>query len=467
MRPRNLQPARTSQLGYGGMGPGVGRVADMDLARRSFLAGSGVALSAVGVAEAQAPAPTATTPPASLPQGMDWGRVRSQFALTSDYVDLSAMLIASHPRPVREAIERYRQALDSNPVMYLEPHNRRLQNAARAAAGHYYGVPGEQVALTDSTTMGVALVYNGLKLRAGQEILTSRQDYYVTHESLRLAAQRTGATVRKFDLYDRLDGVTKEQMVERVIGQITPRTRVLALTWVHSSTGLKAPISEIAQALKAMNASRQEPDRVLLCVDGVHGFGNQDVTLDQLGCDFFVAGCHKWLFGPRGTGLIYGSAEGWAAANPVIPTFLDSHAYSNWISGSDPGAMTATRMTPGGFKAFEHLWAVSDAFVLHDMVGKARVAQRTAELALQLKEGLAAMPHVTLHTPKSADLSAGIVSFDVAGYTPHAAVARLRDWKIIGSVAPYARPHVRLTPSIRNFPNEIDFALNAVRQMKA
>jgi selenocysteine lyase/cysteine desulfurase len=368
---------------------------------------------------------------------------------------------------VRTAIERHRYALDANPVLHLEANNRPLQNAARDAAGRYFGVEAEQVALTDSTTMGAALVYNGLRVRAGQELLTTHQDYYVTHESLRLAAARSYANVRRFDLFDSLDGVTSSQLADRVIGQVGARTRVLALTWVHSSTGLKLPIGEIARRLKSVNAARPEAEQVLLCVDGVHGFGNQDAGFADLGCDFFFAGCHKWLFGPRGTGVIYGSPAGWRAAAPTIPTFLDSHAYSDWIAGAAPRTCTGARMTPGGFKAFEHLWAVSDAFALHALVGRARVAQRTAELASRLKRGLAAMPHVRLMTPMSPELSAGIVSFDVAGMSPEAVVARLRDWKLVGSVAPYARPHVRLTPSIRNFPEEVDFALDAVSRMKA
>src|SRR5690606_31325659 len=107
-------------------------------------------------------------------------------------VHMSAMLIASHPKPVREAIERHRRGLDTDPVRYLERNNNRLTTAVRKAAGAYLGIHPSHVALTDSTTMGVGLVYTSLKLKPGEEILTTHEDYYVTHESLRLAAERTG-----------------------------------------------------------------------------------------------------------------------------------------------------------------------------------------------------------------------------------------------------------------------------------
>jgi isopenicillin-N epimerase len=75
------------------------------------------------------------------------------------------------------------------------------------------------------------------------------------------------------------------------------------------------------------------------------------------------------------------------------------------------------------------------------------------------------MPNVTVHTPLSHKLSAGIVSFDVGGLSPGAVVSRLRERRIIASVAPYAVPHVRLTPSIQNTAAEIETVLQEVRAL--
>jgi len=435
----------------------------MQIGRRELLKAGGLALAAGGAVAAEPSLAQQPSPPRAFAAN-DWARVRAQFGLKSDRVDMSAMLIAAHPKAVREAIARHRDALDETPIEYLEQNNRRLQNAARARVGRYFGAAADDVALTDSTTMGAGLVYNGLRLRPGQEVLTTDRDYYVTHESLRLASSRTGATVRRIRLPDPAKAGAGG-LAQAVTREIRPNTRVVALTWVHSSNGLKMPIPAIGQEIARLNADRAEADRILLAVDGVHGFGNQDVGLAELGCDLFFAGCHKWIFGPRGTGVVIGTKAGWAAMAPTIPTFLDRNAYSDWINGTPASDCTGALLTPGGFKAFEHIWSLSDAFVLHDWVGRRQVADRTAELADQLKAGLAAMPHVNLATPRSRELSAGIVSFEVAGMTPAQSVAKLREWKILGSVAPYAQPLVRLTPSIRNTPDEVEFALKAIRAM--
>jgi isopenicillin-N epimerase len=441
----------------------------MTLARRELLTGTGLALTAGALASSggwtQTTAQEATGSPDASSADV-WDTVRAQFALSDEFIHMSAMLISSHPKPVRDAIEEHRRAMDANPLTYLFENNRMLQDEARAAAGQYLGVSASDIALTDSTTMGVGLIYNGLRLTPDQEILSTEQDYYVTHEAIRLAAKRTGARLRKISLYERVEGITEDQIVDRIARSVTSATRVLALTWVHSSTGLKLPLRRIAEALNELNANRDEATRVLLCVDGVHGFGVEDIVLSDLGCDFLMAGCHKWLFGPRGTGIVAGTQRGWESVLPTIPSFIDSPTWQAWFSGTEPAELpTGSRMTPGGYKAFEHLWALTQAFEFHQGIGKARVAERTHEMAGQLKEGLGAMPQVTLHTPRSDRLSAGIVSCDVEGLSPAAVVKRLRDRRIIASVAPYAVPHVRLTPSLQNTSAEIETVLQEVRSL--
>lgn len=394
-----------------------------------------------------------------------WDAVRRQFSLSPDYIHMSALLVASHPKPVQAAIDTHRRRLNEMPVSHLEGENRRLQWRARQAAAEYLGAEPGEIALTDSTTMGLGLIYGGLRLSPGDEILTSIHDYYATHEALRLAAAQSGATVKKAELYRLGEALGVEQFVQRVEAAIGPKTRVVALTWVHSGSGLKLPISSIGAAIDRINGQRQASDRILFCVDGVHGFGVEDVRVADLRCDFFIAGCHKWLFGPRGTGIVWGRPAAWREVRPTIPSFIDPASWSAWATGGTPGPTTATMMTPGGFKPFEHLWAITEAFEFHQRIGKARVQARTRELAKRLKNGLAEIPGVRLVTPYYDHLSAGIVSFDVAGMSPQQVVARLEQRRIVATTTPYATPHARLTPSIRNTPEEIDAVLTAIRSL--
>jgi selenocysteine lyase/cysteine desulfurase len=447
----------------------------MSLARRQFFTRAAAWLSA-GAAAACGGAPRSGREAAHLlgldrstalgPRGSGgdvWADVRAQFDLHPDYIHLDALYISSHPRVVREAIDTFRHGLDRMPVLYLARENRERQQAACEAAAHYLGVEADDIALTDSTTTGIGLMYNAMRLRPGDEILTTDEDYFVTHESLRNAAARSGATVRQIPLYDDSAGATIEQIVERIASEIRPATRVLSLTWVHSSTGMKLPVEAIAAEARRRAA---DPDALYIGLDGVHGFGIEDVRLADLGVDFFAAGCHKWLFGPRGTGVLWARPHAWAFLRPIIPSFLDDEVWSAWMRDEDvSGPTTAIRMTPGGFKAFEHLWALPAAFALHEAIGRDRVEARTHALNRQLKDGLAALPDVRVVTPMSETLSSGLVCVDIDGLSAERAVARLRERRIIATVTPYARRLVRFATSIRNTPEEIGATIEAVAEL--
>src|SRR6056297_327770 len=107
----------------------------------------------------------------------DWNAVRDLFNLSPDRVHMSTMLLTSHPAPVREAIDRHRSSLDADPVVYLEDNGESLTEASRGAAAGYLGMHPAHVALTDSTTMGIGLMYTSLGLGEGDEVLTTEEDY--------------------------------------------------------------------------------------------------------------------------------------------------------------------------------------------------------------------------------------------------------------------------------------------------
>ncbi len=436
-----------------------------DIGRRGFLVRTGLALGAAVLADGYARALADQQAP--LYRFKNWEDLRTQFPLSPRLIHLAAFFLASHPTPVRAAIDRHRAGLDADPISYWYEHEEKQEAKVLQTAADYLGVDPKDIALTDSTTMGLGLLYGGLQLRSGQEILTTTHDHYSTETSLRLRAERTGATVRQIPLYRSLKALSRDQLVDSLHKSITPATRIVAVTWVHSSTGLKLPIHEMALAIQSVNRSRDEQDRVIFCVDGVHALGVEDFRLNQLGCDFLIAGTHKWMFGPRGTGLVWGHPKAWAVAQATIPTF-NSQAFELWMkNASSKDLPPSIHMTPGGFHSFEHRWALDEAFTFHNAIGKSKVTERISELNQQLKQGLAAIPHVTLHTPLSQDLSAGIVCFEVVGMDPRTVVEKLRQRGIVGSVTPYTTQYARLAPSLLNSPNEIETTLAEIRNLRS
>lgn len=397
-------------------------------------------------------------------QAGDWTALRNMFPLTRKYIQLSTFLLASHPKPVADAIERHRQAFDENPSDYWHHHFQTIDTEISSAAAQYMGGKAENIALTDSTTMGLGIVYSGLKLRDGDEIVQTVHDHYSTDMSLAHRANRTGANVKRIALYDNPSEVSVDDVLQRMKAAITSNTRVFVSTWVHSSTGVKLPIRAMADTLNKLNQQRKADKQILFCVDGVHGFGIEDQDISELGCDFFIAGTHKWIFGPRGTGVIWGNEKAWAQSEPVIPSF--SASYNVWLGGMTQDQVPmGEHMSPGGFHSFEHRWALPEAFKLHMQLGKANIQKRIHQLNQQTKQGLAKMSHVQLYTPTSNELSSGLVCFDVEGMKPDEVVNTMHDRGIIMSSTPYRKSYARFAPSLLNNEQEIELALAQIKAL--
>jgi selenocysteine lyase/cysteine desulfurase len=437
--------------------------------RRRFLLGlAGTATAAVLPFRS---ATAASSRLAAADSTVDWNAVRKEFDLDPRWIHMSSFFLVSHPKPVREAIERWRRKIDNNPLWLEEalfhPGDDRMLDTIKRPLARYLGGNPEEIALTPNTTTGLALVYNGLRIRSGQEIVATTHDHYSHHESIRLAAEKSGASVRHVALHDGAAKATETEMAERLRRAIGPRTRAVGLTWVHSSTGLKLPIRTLADVVAAANRGRAAEDRCLLVLDGVHGLGVAEEEVARLGADFFVAGTHKWLFGPRGTGLIWGRADAWPEVRPTVPTFDSLEPYDDWMARKVPGPTRAAHVSPGGFVAYEHFFGLEEAVAFHQKLGRARVSARIADLNARLREGIAGLPRVRLHTPRDARLSAGIVCFEVEGKSPEAVVGRLRERRILATSSPYAVSYARVAAGIMISPDQVEETLRAVREAAA
>ena len=127
------------------------------LDRRRFLMNSGLTLA--GLAATYQSVNGGPKEPSKSTDVSSWAGVREQFGVSPEYIHLSSFFLASHPAPVREAIEKHRRGLDANPFLYVEENGFGKPLLVETAVAEYVGGKPEEIALTDSTTMGLALVY--------------------------------------------------------------------------------------------------------------------------------------------------------------------------------------------------------------------------------------------------------------------------------------------------------------------
>ncbi|ANI61413.1 selenocysteine lyase/cysteine desulfurase [Pseudomonas sp. PvR086] len=413
--------------------------------RRTFLKQAGILAAGLPLTAGLDNVANAT--PVLSPPGDKWAQLRQLFDQDPDYLHFSNFLITSHPKPVREAIEMHRAALDKNPGLAMDWDLgviEQREEEVRVWAGRYLQANARQIALTGSTTEGLAMIYGGVHVRPDQEILTTAHEHYATHTILDLRTQRDGTRVRKIRLFKDPQTVSKAEILASIEQNIKPETRVLGMTWVHSGSGVKLPIADIGALVDKHNRNRADQDRIIYLVDGVHGFGVEDLSFPAMNCDFFIAGTHKWMFGPRGTGIVCSRSEEVKYVTPIIPTFSEATAFS-------------TTMTPGGYHSFEHRWALNEAFKLHLQWGKADVQARIHALNSHMKKRLQAHPQIELVTPVSPELSSGFSFFRVKGKSSDKIAAWLMQNRVIAdAVERDVGPVIRTAPGLLNTEAEVD-----------
>ncbi|MFV3381354.1 MULTISPECIES: aminotransferase class V-fold PLP-dependent enzyme [Pseudomonas] len=417
--------------------------------RRTFLKQAGLLAASLPMM----PHALASSAPAVPLTGKDkWRQLRTLFPQAPDVIHLSNFLVTTHPRPVQESIDRYRAELDRNPAQWMDWHSQAVwkrEADVREWAGRYLGVKPRQIALTGSTTEGLGMIYAGLKVAPHQEILTTEHEHYSANTSFDLRQRRQGTQVRKLRLFDEAWNVSTERILETLDRAIGPNTRVLGMTWVHSGSGVKLPIGQIGELVRRHNRDRDEQDRIIYVVDGVHGFGVEDAQFADFNCDYFIAGTHKWMFGPRGTGLICAASE--KLQDHLVPTFATFSEDEDF----------ATIMTPGGYHSFEHRWSAGKAFELHLQLGKADVQARIHQLNDYFKQRLAEIDSLQLVTPQGSTHSAGFTFFRVKGQEDQDRYANylIENRVMVDAVYRDAGPVIRTAPGLLNNEQEIDRTL--------
>ncbi|MGG5243028.1 aminotransferase class V-fold PLP-dependent enzyme [Pseudomonas lurida] len=418
--------------------------------RRTFLKQAGVFAASLPLGAAllpQALAATAADDP--------WTGLKQLFNQDPNYLHFSNFLVATHPKPVRDAIERYRAQIDRNPGLAMDwdlQEAWKREGQVREWAGRYLKATPPQIALTGSTSEGLAMIYGGIKVRPDQEILTTVHEHYATAFSLDFRVRKEQTQVRKIRLFENANRVSVDEVLGNIQRNIRANTRVLGMTWVQSGSGVKLPIGEIGKLVDEHNRHRDDRDRLLYVVDGVHGFGVENLDFPDMHCDFFIAGTHKWMFGPRGTGLVCARDPDNKYVTPMVPTFSEDKDF-------------ATIMTPGGYHAFEHRWAADEAFKLHLQLGKAQVQARIHALNTELKDQLLTHTKIELVTPRSPELSAGFTFFRVKGQDSDAVAAyMMKNRVVIDAVDRDVGPVIRTAPGLLNDSDEIQRFMTVLGQ---
>lgn len=217
------------------------------------------------------------------------------------------------PKPVFEEYQRWQRELEWEPVDFLGRRREKLLEEAKAKLAEYVNAPADDMVFVVNATQGINTVARSLRLKPGDEILTTNHEYGAVNKTWQFVCEKTGAQFVEHHIS--LPVTTHEAFIEAFWADVTPRTRVISISHITSPTALIFPIAEICR--------RAREAGILTVIDGAHAPGQVPVDLERIGADFYSGNCHKWLSAPKGSGFLYVRAE----HHPIIDPLVISHGW--------------------------------------------------------------------------------------------------------------------------------------------
>lgn len=212
------------------------------------------------------------------------------------------------PVPVLEAQRALIDELEAGPIRFLWATFEERLDAARRDVAAFLGADPEGLVFVPNATTGVSAVLRSLRFEPGDELLTTDHEYNATINALREVARAAGARVVIANLP--LEIATPEQVTDALVGAATPRTRLALVSHVTSPTATILPVAEIVRSLD---------DRGIdTLVDGAHAPGMLPLDLEALGAAYWTGNGHKWLCGPKGSGVLYVRQDRRDAIHPLV-----------------------------------------------------------------------------------------------------------------------------------------------------
>jgi selenocysteine lyase/cysteine desulfurase len=354
---------------------------------------------------------------------------------------LNTAALGPTPRTVLDKVLKAWYELESNPVMmaYANGAVHVATDHARQQVAALIGCAADELLITRSATDAMNSVALGLNLDRGDCVLTTDVEHNGGSICWSYLKRRRGINI---DIVSIAPGnFDTRAIISRFEKAVTERTKVISVSHVITSTGLRMPIAEIAALAK---------NRGILCVvDGAQAVGGIDVDVKKLGCHAYVATGHKWLMGPKGTGVLYISKD----ASPLIQPVQREGGLRFVVNSTGIGSLPLVVGLGAAVEAMRKR-------------GMATVEKQTIELRDQAFAGLTKISKIQMVSPPPGPLTTALVAFKLPDSVDSRAFrdVLLKKYGIVIKVAEKRWFNgIRISPHIFNTEKDIDAAIKAIR----
>ena len=358
------------------------------------------------------------------------------------------------PRRVAQALkDRVDYEMEEGPTTaQVHQAGRAVQAEAREAAAKLFSTSVDEVLITRNTTEGLNIVLSGLDWKEDDEIVVCDLDHSSVLVTSQITAQRHGLKVHIVSLepHD-----SRDTILEKFEAAFSPRTRLLFVSHVQYTTGLRMP----TEGLRQLTADRG----VLFMVDGAQTGGHLNLDMPEQGFDFYSIPGQKWVLGYEGVGALYIRQE---HIERIHPAHSGGRAAVTTGNPYDfqPIPTTMEKFL-GGSASVPLQAAFLEATRFLQEIGIPAIEERNLDLASLLKGKLVEVPGVEVLSPSERRDSSGLVSFAVTGQEPEEVVSQLWEQHQI-VVRPVHFPEaVRASLHFFNTEEEVEKLADAVGQI--
>ncbi len=311
-----------------------------------------------------------------------WKVLRAQFPLTDERAYLNTGGLGASPYAVIDAVKA---KIDELEKISETGHTEELWKDIKEAAGLLLGCEPGEVAFTRNATEGINIVCNGLPMKRGDEMITTTHEHVGNAVPWLALLQREGIAIKLFEP----SAAAAQENVDRIAKLITPRTRLISVPHATTTTGLILPIKALSELAKSRN--------IWLFVDGAQTAGMFPFNLHELGCDAYATSGHKWLLGPKETGLLYVRKD---MLDVIQPKFVGAYSDDGFdlSTGTLKFHPTAQRYEFGTV-SIPLRFGLGTAIKFMQRIGMENVWRRDQALSTRLFNGLRGIPYVKVLSP--------------------------------------------------------------------
>lgn len=379
-------------------------------------------------------------------QFLEEERLRQAFPILKNVTYLNTGTYGIMPEPALAAFQAMQAEFERGGVASDGTFSTKAEETRRRIAA-MIGAEVEEIAFTRNATDGINLVLAGLDWRPGDEIITTDQEHEAINSPLLYLQRTKGLRVRFVGVSPR-----REVMLARLEETLTPRTRLVALSYVTCETGTRLP----GQAI-----SRWAAEHNLLCLlDGAQASGAFPLNVRDLGCDFYASNGHKWLCGPKGSGFFY-------ARRDKITLLSPAHVGAGSLEHVDlAGGLAEPFLSGQRFEFGTRAWALhaglGASLDWFEWWGWENIYAHITALSDYLKARILERPYLTLLTPRAFEDSSGLTGFVVGGKNAAEVSTSLREQqRIYVRVVPHYNA-IRVATAHFNNRQDIDRLMEAL-----